>query len=131
MNKEEDEHRIAIKEINKWMLDAVLANDINKVEECLDFGANNFDNCIKFAARFDKIFILKSLVEVSSFEREQLEPALIEATKGKAIDSIRFLTENYDGIPCQKAIQLASNEALQILLEYHKKPPEKKSFFKF
>lgn len=126
-----DEERIAIKELNKQMLDAVLCDNITKVEESLDFGANNFSNCIKFAAHFNKIFILKSLVEVSCFEKEQLEPALIEATKGNALDAIRFLTENYSGIPCQKAIKLASDSALQILLEYYKKPPEKKSFFKF
>lgn len=131
MNKEEDEHRIAIKEINKWMLDAVLANDINKVEECLDFGANNFSSCIKFAAHYNKLFILKSLIEVSCFEREQLEPALIEAAKGRAVDVVRFLTENYSEIPCKKAIQFANDEIVQILIDYYKKPPEKKSFFKF
>ena len=72
-----EEERIAIKQLNEQMFNAVLEDNINKVEESLDFGANNFGNCIKFAAHYGRLFILKSLVEVGSFDSKQLEPAVL------------------------------------------------------
>jgi len=126
-----DEERITIKQLNEQMFNAVLEDNINKVEESLDFGANNFTNCIKFAAHYGRLFILKSLVEVGSFDAKQLEPALKEAVKNNQTDIVRYLTDNFKGIECKKAIELATGECLTILLDYHKQPPDKPFFFKF
>jgi hypothetical protein len=126
-----EEERITIKQLNEQMFNAVLEDNINKVEESLDFGANNFGNCIKFAAHYGRLFILKSLVEVGSFDSKQLEPALKEAVKNNQTDIVRYLTDNFKGIESKKAIELATGECLTILLDYYKQPPDKPFFFKF
>lgn len=103
------------------VLNAVMANDLDKINELVLNETLNLSNAIKFASSFGKYEILKALLESRGYEPidKEIVSALIEAAKNNRKDCVEFIMTNYSGVDITKALELSHPECIAILNSKH------------
>lgn len=115
-------------------VNAVLENDIEKINHLVLNEGLNLANAVKFASSLGKFEILKILLESRGYEPDTKEimDALIESAKNNRKDCVEFIMDNYASVNITKALEVSTPECAEIISSKH--DPfcySKQKFFKY
>lgn len=115
---------------------AVMADDIEKINELVLNEDLDLANAVKFASGLGKYEILKILLESRGYEPEDkvIVFALVEAAKNNHKECVEFIMESYSTVDISKALEVSSPECIEIMTLKHDPfgySKNSQNFFKF
>lgn len=115
---------------------AVITDDIEKINELVLNEELDLANAIKFASGLGKYEILKILLESRGYEPEDkvIVFALIEAAKNNRKECVEFIMDCYSTVDISKALEVSTPECIEIMTSKHDPfgySKNSQNFFKF